>query len=150
MTSRDEYVLDTSVIVEYIDEESPYSEAVEELYTGIVLGGTKVYIMPTTICEVLYTSYRVYRKAGVEDPNLESVNFVRWFLSLAGVQRLEITDEVAILAGEIKKSLRLSVVDCIVIAAARHSGVPALFLKPEREMEPQKEKLMELGVKFLV
>ena len=138
------------MIVEYIDEESPYLDTVEELYNGIVLGGVKAYVTPTTVCEVLYTSYRVYRRAGVEDPNLEAIKFLRWFLSLAGVQRLRITDETAMLAGELKKTLKLSVVDCMLIAAAMNRGVPALFLKLEEEMKPYREKLVELGVKYLV
>jgi len=72
----DRLVLDASVVVEYLDEESPYADRVERLYSAISSRRVEAIIPVTTISEVLYASARVYREAGVEDLNREAINFV--------------------------------------------------------------------------
>ena len=143
-------VVDTGVIVEYLDEESPYSGLVEELFEGIARGAVKAYLLVTTLSEVLYVSARVYREGGVEDPEGEAGRFVAWLLGLFGVSVVRPTLEMGLLAGEIRMRARISLFDCYVVAAARVLGATPLFLRLEREMKPYMGVLNRYGVRFLV
>ena len=42
-------VLDTGVIVEYLDEESPYADRVGKLYADVLGGKITAYVTPVTI-----------------------------------------------------------------------------------------------------
>ena len=60
--------MDTSVIVEYLDEDSPYADAVEALYWAILKGKVEAIIPVTTISEVLSIAARVYERSEVREP----------------------------------------------------------------------------------
>ena len=91
---------------------------------------------------MLYTAARIYRAAGVENPNEEAENLVTWITSRAGV-----IDSVT--AGELKKRLGIALPDCFVIASAKRIGGRALFKSVEKEMRGVEEELSRLGVLFL-
>ena len=99
----DRLVLDTSVIVEYLDEESPYATEVEKLYADISRGRVRAYVPATTLSEVLYVCARVYREAGVVDPNREARRFITWLLSHSSVKVARPTLQISILAGGAKQ-----------------------------------------------
>ena len=145
----DRLVLDTSVIVEYLDEESPYATEVEKLYADISRGRVRAYVPATTLSEVLYVCARVYREAGVVDPNKEARRFITWLLSHSSVRVARPTLQISILAGELRKEMRISLPDCYVIATAKALRATPLFLKLEREMEPYASLLAEYNVRFL-
>lgn len=64
--------LDTSVIAEYLDEESPYAARIEELIQRIFESKVRAYLPSTTVSETIYVAARIYEEAGVEDPNGEA------------------------------------------------------------------------------
>jgi predicted nucleic acid-binding protein len=139
-----ELVLDTSVIVEYINEDSPYD--VDRLFSAIFSGSIKAYLTPITLSEVVYTSYRVYREAGVDKPNEEALKFAEWISNIFKVE--EITEELAKKAGELRKRFRLALPDIYVITTGLERGASPLFLKPEEEMLKYEEELRKLGILF--
>jgi len=137
-------VFDTSVIVEYLNEDSPYD--VEKLFSAIISGSVKAYLTPVTLSEVIYTSYRIYRDAHVEKPNEEALKFSDWIKKIFYIE--EITENIAKRAGELRKKLRLALPDIYVIATGLEMGASPLFLKLEREMLVYEEELRSLGVLF--
>ena len=146
MSWRRAFVLDTSVIVEYLDEDSPYG--VERLFDSLAAGAVKVYITPLTLSEVVYVAARIYTKAGVRDPNARATELIEWLLALPGVALEPIGEEAAMVAGELRKRFRLALPDLYVIAVGRLRGAAPLFLKLEEEMKPYEEELRKLGVTF--
>jgi len=58
-------------------------------------------------------------------------------------------ERAALRAGELKKALKLALVDCYAIAVAEELGSKALFLKREREMLGKEKLLERLPVEFL-
>ncbi len=144
------YVLDTSVVVEYLDESSPFRLKVEEVYLAIGLGEIKAYLTPLTVSETLYVASRIYREAGSKKPNKDAEELVNWLLSYPSVKLVELTREVAMLAGEIRKTVRISLIDCYVLAASKVLGAKPLFLKLEREMEQYMDNLRRYNIHFLV
>ena len=140
-------MLDTSVLVEYIVARSPYRSIVEGLFAEAGRGALELYVNTITLAETLYTAARIYRAAGLENPNREAEDFATWIM--ARVELVEIDAYTSMLAGELKKKLRIALPDCFVIASARKIGGKALFKKIEAEMKDTIRELRRLGVVFL-
>lgn len=140
-------VLDTSVLVEYIIARSPYRSIVEDIFAKAKRRELELYVNTITLAETLYTTTKIYKAANIENPNEEAENFITWITAKARV--IDIDTPTSILAGELKKKLRIALPDCFVIASARRIGGRALFKKIEAEMRNVIEELRELGVVFL-
>ncbi len=141
------FVLDTGVLIEYIVKGAPYRENIVNLFEESARGSVKLYISPITLSETLYVASRVYKTSGISNPNEEAINFVKWVEARA--QLVDMSEELALRAGELKKELRIALPDCFVIAAAQIIGAKPLFRKVEEEMKPIEGKLKGMGVKFL-
>lgn len=141
------FVVDTSVLAELIIEGSLYREPVVELLER-ASRTAELHVTHVTLAELMYVASRIYAAAGLEDPNMESRNFVEWVLARARVVELDLG--ASLRAGELRKRLRIALPDCCAIAAAERVGAVALFLKPEKEMMPVLDELRELPVAFLV
>jgi predicted nucleic acid-binding protein len=143
---RRAFVLDTSVIAEYLDESSPYG--VERLFDALAAGAARAYVTPVTLSEVIYVAARIYSEAGVRDPNARAVELAEWLLALPGVALEPIGREAALAAGELRKRFRMALPDLYVIAVGALRGAIPLFLKLEGEMKPYEGELRRLGVAF--
>jgi len=143
---RKAFVLDTSVIVEYLDEDSPYG--VEQLFDSLAAGAVRAYVTPVTLSEVVYVAARIYAEAGVRDANARAMELIEWLLALPGVALESMGKEAAMVAGELRKKFRLALPDLCVIAVGMLRGATPLFLKLEEEMKPYGGELRELGVAF--
>jgi len=141
------YVVDSSVILERIIRSSPHKAKVERLFSEAARGRVKLFVTLLTLSEVLYAASRLYELAGVERPNEEAATLVEWVKSRCRVVAL--SESTALRAGELKKLLKLALVDCYVIAVAEELGCAALFLKREREMLGKEDALKRLPVEFL-
>ncbi len=140
-------VLDTSVLIEYIVLRSPYRSVVAKLFEEATAKKLELYVNVITLSETLYVASRIYRAAKVSKPNREALDFIEWIMSKARV--VDVNTDIALMAGELKKRLRIALPDCYVLATAQAVGATPLFRKPEEEMRPVMNELRELGVKFL-
>ncbi len=140
------FVVDTSVLAEYLDEESPYRNLLERFYSDVRSGRFYGYITHVTIAELIFVATRIYREAGVEHPNAEALRYITWLINVAGFNVVSLNIEDSILAGELRKKLRIAIADRFVIAVARRLGANPLFLRLEREMRKFKEILREYNV----
>ena len=143
-------VLDSSVIIEYLDEESPYKNKIEQLYNDILQKRIEAYIPMTTLSEIVYISSRIYQEANFKNPNENAIKFINWLLNYPNIKTAKITVEISLLAGEIRKIMKTSLIDCYVIATAKNMQAIPLFLKIEKEMEPYIDLLIKYGVQFII
>ena len=143
------YILDTSVVAEYLDVDSPYGEMIEELYERLGRGEVEGYLTAATLSEILYVSSRIYREAGSDSPNEDAMRLIQWLMNHPHIRVVDLTPEICLRAGELRKEMHISLIDCLVIAAGEAMEVKSLFLKPEREFEKYMERLREHGVRFL-
>ena len=143
----EKFVLDTSVIIDYIVLRSVYRPKIVKLFDKASHGELELYVSPITLSEILYVASRVYEATKVEDPNREALDFVEWIKRRVKVT--EISEDVVVRAGELKKMLRIALPDCYVIATAELIKAVPLFKTIEREMRPVLSELKKLGVKFL-
>lgn len=145
--SLEKYVVDTGVLAEYIVRGSPHRSAIERLLEGVLKKIVELYITPITASELIYVAFRLYRLANVEKPNDEALSFIEWLN--ARVKAAEITPDIIIEAGELRKKFGIALSDCYVIATAIKLQAKALFLKPEKEMLNRIKELRELPIAFL-
>lgn len=143
----DKYVVDTSVLAEYIVKNSSYRGAVEKLLNNTLKQSLELYITPITVSELIYVVSRLYEIAAVEKPNEEALNFIEWLSTR--VKPIEVTQDIAFEAGELRKKLKIALTDCYVIATAKKLQMKALFLKPEKEMLEKIEEVKVLPITFL-
>ncbi len=62
---------------------------------------------------------------------------------------VNISEDVAMRAGELKKKLRIALLDCYIISVAEAINARPLFKKQESGMTPILNSLEKLGVLFL-
>ncbi|MGQ4892113.1 MAG: type II toxin-antitoxin system VapC family toxin [Candidatus Njordarchaeia archaeon] len=144
---KDSFVVDTSVLIEYISVDTPYRKILDKLLRSPEKFGISLFVSPVTLSEVLYVADRVYRAAGVKTSNQEAKRFLQWLKNR--VKTVSINDNIVELAGEIKKYFHLALSDCYAIATGKHLGYPILFKKIERKMERHIKELRKMGVRFL-
>ncbi|MEM4726965.1 MAG: PIN domain-containing protein [Candidatus Bathyarchaeia archaeon] len=145
--SLEKYVVDIGVLAEYIVRSSPYRSTVEKLLDDALKNSVELYITPITVSEVIPVASRLYELARIENPNEEALNFVKWLT--VRIEIAEVTPEIALEAGELRKKLRIALSDCYVIVTAIKLHAKALFLKPEKEMLNRVKELRELPLAFL-
>ncbi|MDT7902106.1 MAG: PIN domain-containing protein [Acidianus sp.] len=119
-------VVDTGVLVEYINESGEYHDKVKKLLEE----NNTLYVTPITLSEVMYVSYRIYNASGLNDANKYARDFVEWLSYKLKVT--EINKDITFDAGEIKKKYGLALSDCYVIATANYLRDKALFKKEKR------------------
>jgi len=120
---------------------------VERLLEDADSGRLRLYVSPITLSETLYIASRIYAAASLPNPNREALDYIYWLRSRA--ELVDIDEEIVLRAGELKKSLRIALPHCYVIATAERVEARPLFKKLEREMKPVREELRKLGVLFL-
>lgn len=140
-------VLDASVIVERIIESAPHRDKVTKLFEKALAGEVDLYATPIALSEVLYVASRVYEAAGLSDPNGEALNYALWVNGRT--KTIELDENLAFRAGELKKRLGIALPDCYVIAAAEKVKATPLFREIETEMSSILPELKRLGATFL-
>lgn len=146
---RDKYVVDTSVLAEYIDEDSPFSDKIEKLFNMVKNRTVKLYITTVTIAELAYVAYRIYNIAGSTDPFQDARDYIDWLIYGVRLTIIKPSLEDALLAGRIRSLARIALPDCFVVAVSKRINAIALFLKVETEMKKCESIMREFNVKFL-
>ena len=141
------FVLDTSVTVDSIILKSMYRPKTIRLFDKALNGELELYVSPITLSETLYIASRIYEAARIENPNTEALDFIEWVKRRARV--VGISEDTAIRAGELKKTLHIALSDCYVISTAEAVEATSLFKSIEREMKPVLSDIRRLGVKFM-
>jgi predicted nucleic acid-binding protein len=134
-------VLDTSVIVEYIDRESEFQEQAAAIFAAILGGKLEALITHPTLSETYYVSAKIYEKLCVPSPQKLAAELVDWLVKVPSVTIVAGSEDLAIEAGSAKLGYCLALTDCYVLAASHVYGCKALFRKPEDEMRAKMKAL---------
>ena len=117
------------------------------MFNKAIYEDLKLFVSTTTLGETLYVTSRIYQAAGLKNPNTEALRFVEWIKGR--VRIVNIDEDIAMRAGELKKQLRIALPDCYVISTAEAIDARPLFKKKESEMIPVINSIEKLGVLFL-
>ena len=135
MSNAEIYVVDTSVLVEYLDETSPLAKLIGELFEKAIKGEVTLYTTTLVIAELLYVASRLYQEAEEKEPNVKAKEYLLWLQHQVKLNIINLDPQLAIETGEARKELKLALTDCSVLALARRLKAKPLFLKIEAEMK---------------
>lgn len=124
------YVVNISVLAEFLFEKSQFKERIEKLFEDSVK--SKLYASPITVSELIYVASRIYSMASVDEPNHEACNFVYWLLSNVGIKLVPLNLDISLMADEIRKRVRMALSHCIVIATAMSINANPPIQNPEK------------------
>ena len=146
---RKTYVVDTSVLAEYLDESSPFADKIETLFRKAYQGEVALYTVAPVTAELLYVASRFYTAMNIHQPNERARDYIAWLRHYVSLRIGSIDGELSLEAGELKKQLRIALTDCIVIAYALKVNATPLFRSVEKEMKNVEENMRRTGVSFL-
>lgn len=126
--------IDTSVIIEYIDEEGECHEQAEAVFSAILAGKIEAIIPHSILVETYYVTARIYQKLGVRNPKATATKLIEWLYRLPTVTIADTSLNLALEVGKIKLRYKLAITDCYVLATSKIYNCTALFKKPEKEM----------------
>ena len=142
--------LDTSVVVEYVDERGELHEQAEAVFEAIIAGRLEAVVPHPVLAETYYVAARIYEALGLEGAEERAAELVEWLYRLPTVAVRGVDLELALETGAAKLKYGMALTDCFVLAAAGVYGGKALFKKREREMLERAEELeREYPVVFL-
>ncbi|MFB3889111.1 MAG: PIN domain-containing protein [Candidatus Bathyarchaeia archaeon] len=127
-------VLDTSIIIEYIDKEAEFQDKAKAIFASLIRGELEAIVPHPILAEAYYVSAKIYRKIGMKEPHSLSSELVEWLFRLPSVTAPSENKDLAVEAGKAKLQYCLALTDCYVLAASKVYNCKALFRKPESEM----------------
>lgn len=68
--------IDTSVIIEYVDEAGDHHGEAEALFHAVLAGKLEAIIPHPILVEAYYVAARLYHELGVEDPQSKSLRLI--------------------------------------------------------------------------
>lgn len=133
----DSYVLDTSALITLRDDE----EGADQVATILQKGqrGTVVMASFMSFMEVFYCVWRASGKAAALKAHLE--------LKMLPLQKIEMDEELLLLAGELKATAPLSVADSWIAATALQKKAKLVHKDPEFEPLSPRISLIALPYK---
>lgn len=130
-STRKAYALDASVLIEVLAG----SEVVRDLIDSIAKGAISAYVSRLSLTEVLYVTCRLWGR----EKALQRVQILLDSGTLTIIEDEMIWEYVA----DCKCRIPISLGDCFTLAMAKKYGLTPLFLRPEREILENKEKIKE-------
>ncbi|MCE4613129.1 MAG: PIN domain-containing protein [Desulfurococcales archaeon] len=127
-------VLDTGVVVEYIDLKGALHEQAWIVMESVKAGRLEAVIPHPVLSETFYVAARIYSKLGARDPEERALKLIEWLYRLPTVSIVGETLDLALEAGRAKLKYGLALTDCYVLASSKLYNARALFRKREREM----------------
>ncbi len=137
-------VIDTGVIVEFIDKESEFQEQATALFSATLAGKLEALITHPTLSETYYVTAKIYEKLKIAHPQKLAADLIDWLVKVPSVTVVAGTRDLAVEAGNAKLRYCLALTDCYVLAASCIYDCKALFRKPEEEMHGKIPKLKEV------
>lgn len=134
MQRSDEVVMDTGVVVEYIDRRGRFHEQAETVFLSLFTGNMEVLLPHPVLAEIHYVSARIYEALKLESPREKATKLVTWLRGLPTVRVPDGGADLAVEVGKVKLNYGLALTDCYVLAASKIHECKALFRKREGEM----------------
>ncbi len=129
MTAYRRYALDASVLVELLAG-SPVARRLAE---GLVEGSVEAYAARLSLTEAFYVACRLWGRERAE----ERVNL----LLESGVVEIVEDEKLWEYAGDCKCRIPIALGDCYTLATAKLYAAKPLFLRPEREIMENLERV---------
>ncbi|MEM2533880.1 MAG: PIN domain-containing protein [Candidatus Nezhaarchaeales archaeon] len=127
-------VLDTSVIIEYIDLQGELHEQAKTVFSTLLTSKLEGILPHPILAETYYVATKLYYKLQIENPELIASSLIEWLYRLPATIIPKEDIDLAIEAGKAKLNYGLALTDCYVLATSKLYDCKALFKKREKEM----------------
>lgn len=134
MSQLTKVVMDTSVIIEYVDLKGEFHEQAQTVFSALLMGKLENILPHPILAETYYVAARLYHKLKMENPQLVASKLIEWLYRLPATIIPSENTNLAVETGKAKLNHSLALTDCYVLAASKIYNCKALFKKPEREM----------------
>ena len=125
-------VLDSSVVIEYIDLEGELHETAKIIFENLNQGKLTGLLPHPVLVETYYVAQRIYERVNPYNAKKKAMLLVNWLYSHPHLKVVVDTINLAILAGDIKLKLRLALTDCYVLAVSKMYNAKAVFKKEKK------------------
>ena len=136
-------VIDTSVIIEYIDRKGELHEQAKHIISTLLTNKLEGIIPHPTLAETYYVATRLYRALGLESPQTIAKKLIEWLYRLPTIIIPNHDLSLAIEVGKAKLVYRLALTDCYILATSTLFNCKALFKRREREMVDRLDDLQK-------
>lgn len=136
--NRNRYVLDTSALLCYIDDEDG-AELVDELLKKGETEQTFLFVSFVSFTEVYYISWQKKGKELAQE-RIYLINHL-------AIERVESDDKLSLIAGEFKAENKISFADAWVAALAKEKDAILVHKDPELEQLESEIKMLKLPYK---
>ncbi|MEM2123084.1 MAG: PIN domain-containing protein [Candidatus Bathyarchaeia archaeon] len=126
--------IDTSVIIEYIDEMGGLHREAETLFKAVLTGKLEAIIPHPILVETYYVASRLYRQLGVTDTQSKSQRLIERLYRLPQASIIGEGLGLVVEAGKAKLNYNLALTDCYILAASKIYNCKAVFKRVEEEM----------------
>ena len=100
------FVVDTSVLVEYLDESFPLAGKVEALFEKARRREVVLYTTALVMAELLYVASRLYEEAGIHELNQRAYEYIVWLERHVGLKTVDMDERLALEMGEVEKEIQ--------------------------------------------
>ncbi|MCS7365222.1 MAG: PIN domain-containing protein [archaeon GB-1867-035] len=128
-------VLDTSVIIEYIDKKADYHQQAKTIFNTITQGKLEAIIPHPTLTETYYVAKKIYKTLKTKNPQQKAKKLIEWLYRHSQIQIKGLNLQLALEAGKIKLKYNIALTDCYVIASTKIYNAKAIFKKREKELQ---------------
>jgi len=124
-------VMDTSVIIEYIDLKGEFHEQAQTVFSAILTSKLENILPHPILAETYYVATKLYHKLQIENPQDVASKLIEWIYRLPATIIPSEDANLAIEAGKAKLNYGLALTDCYVLAASKIYSCKALFKNPK-------------------
>jgi predicted nucleic acid-binding protein len=133
------YVLDTSALLTFIENEEGVEKKVEELFNEALEGNIELFISVISCIEIFYISWQQQGKK-VASERLELIDDLI-------ITQEPLTQQPTRIIGEIKANNDLSLADCCIVGLAKLKQAILVHKDPEFEQVEEEIKQLKLPYK---
>ena len=137
MCEKDKYVLDTSAIIAFLEDEIG-ADTVQDLLEKAKDDAVIIFIVFISFMEVYYITWQEKGPSEAQRRNT--------LIGKLAIQRVESTEELSLIAGELKAKYRISLADAWIAAVAKHKG--AILVHKDPEFEQVAGEIQELRLPY--
>ena len=141
MNEKDKYVLDTSAIFAFLEDEDG-ADTVQDLLEKAKDNTVTIFIAFISFAEVYYIT--IQEKGALEAQRRNAL------ISKLTIQRVESTEELSLIAGELKAKYRISLADAWIAAVAKYKGAVLVHKDPEFGQVESEIQVLKFALQILI
>lgn len=136
-------VLDASVVAEYANVSGRLNAQASVIFDSLNNGELTAIVAPPSLSEIFYVVSRLYETCEIEKPDEKASSLCEYLYYHPSIEVANLPLSLIIEAGRTKRTFKLALTDCYVLALSKLRKCKAVFRHREEEMKKILGKLNE-------